>query len=452
MKLKSNYNKLVDYIFWIVFIVFTNPGDLLLAFGEDRGDGGINVADFLFVVLFGCYIFIFYKKDIGYDRTYIKVVQYFFIILLYYFLVFGYMVPIFRESSQFSITFLIIKGRHTIYSLFLVVMVYRFYLRSFLIFYKLFIISSIIVISLFVFGVVTGIEILPVEKLDRHFVKIDRIFLSSYGLMPLLIYMGIVVIVFKINIKWKKFILIGFGLMLLVWILSLTRRHIFGTLILFIMSVMLYNYFQHKVLISVKRVFSSVIYGVIIFFTISFTFPKYAEASIVTVEETINIIRYSEDSTGRKDTRLGFGRKFIVNLFIDNPLFGTGFDNRWRTHEGDSAGYESADYPLLAALAMYGIIGVLVFLPIYILLIKLLYFDINFLRNHNVDYNTIEFFIFSMFILYFIYDLLLYMNWFRPFSNLQQHEWYIYISMYLASRHLFYSNYFSTKKQINNLK
>ena len=48
MYLKSNYTKVVDYLFWIVLIIFTNPGSILKALGEDRGDGGINVVDFLF--------------------------------------------------------------------------------------------------------------------------------------------------------------------------------------------------------------------------------------------------------------------------------------------------------------------------------------------------------------------------------------------------------------------
>ena len=51
MKLEGIHRKLVDYIFWIAFILFTNPGGILEALGEDSGDGGINAKDFIFVIL-----------------------------------------------------------------------------------------------------------------------------------------------------------------------------------------------------------------------------------------------------------------------------------------------------------------------------------------------------------------------------------------------------------------
>ena len=90
---------------------------------------------------------------------------------------------------------------------------------------------------------------------------------------------------------------------------------------------------------------------------------------------------------------------------MDNPVFGTGFDNRWRTHEGDEQGYETSDYPLLAALAMKGLIGVLIFLPIYIILVKTLIRDVKFLKRNNLDTNSKEFFLYMLFILFFTINL-----------------------------------------------
>lgn len=449
MKIKSNYNELVDYLFWIVFLIFTNPGGILAALGEDRGDGGINITDYLFVVLMGLYATVFYKKDLGINIKFNKTVKYMIIFLLYYFLVFGLFVPIFKETDFSKYSFILIKSRQTIYSVSLFIMIYTFYIRSSTIFFKLLIYSSIIIITLFLITLITGIEILPIAKANRGFVNLDRIFLETYGLMPILIPMGVIMIAFKINIKWKKIIIIGFGLMFLTWLLSLTRRHIFGTLIYFFLALVIFNYFQHKALFPIGKMINVLFYFIIIGFFIYLVFPKYIAAGIETVEQTVYVIQHGETTTGRKDERLGFSRKFLINLIEENPLFGTGFDNRWRTGEGDREGYETSDYPLISAFAMKGIFGVLVFLPVYIILFKSLRFDIKFFRQNKVNYNSFEFFIFMVFILYFIYDLIQYMNWFKPVSRSTDHNWYIYLALYMASRHLYYHKYKCSLKPLN---
>jgi len=443
MKTKTNYTKLVDYIFWITFIIFTNPGDILRALGEDSGDGGINVVDFLMVILIGCYVMVFYKKDIGYDKAYNKMLKFILIFTAYHFIVFNFLVPVFKETAYSSIPFVLIKSRHEAYSIILFFLTYRFFIRSSKIFFELLIYSSIIIMILFLITVVTGIDILPISKADRRFIRIDRIFLIEYGLMPLLIPMGAVIIGFSINIKWRKFILVAFGLMFLTWLLSLTRRHIFGTFIYLFIALLLNNYFLNKRLIPFNRVFSVAFYSLIIGFIIYFSFPKYFNAGIKTLEEAVYVLQHGETTVGKKDVRFGLGKEFMQNLIKDNFVWGTGFDNRWRTAEGDKGGYEPSDYPFLSSIAMKGIIGVLIFLPIYIIIIRALRFDIKFLKKNKINFNTVEFFMLVLFILYFVYDLMQYMNWFKGVSRMKAYEWYMYLAMYLASRHIYYSKYVS---------
>lgn len=449
MLIKSNYSKVVDYLFWIVFIIFTNPGSILLALGEDRGDGGINIADLLFFVLCILYSTVFYKKDIGEDKNFSSAVKYLIVFLLYFFFLFIYIVPAINQTDYSSLMFKIIKSRQTVYSIALVIMVYTFYMRSSKIFFNLLLFSTIIIITLFLITLITGVEILPIAKADRHFITIDRIFLDEYGLMPIFIPLGVVLIVFKINIKYRYFILAGFGLMFLTWLLSLTRRHILGTFVYFTLGLIMFNFFQRKSLLPIGKIISVAFYAAIFGFLVFLTFPKYIEAGIVTVEESIYVIEHGEDRTGRKDERFGFKRQFLVNLIKKNPLFGTGFDNRWRTGAGDAMGYESADYPFIAATAMQGFFGLLVFLPIYIILVRCILYDLMFFRNNNAFTDSLEFLIFITFVLYFVFDLLQYMNWFRGVSRSTDHEWFIYFSLYLASRHLYYYKHFSNKNKFN---
>lgn len=438
--MKKNGN-LVDYIFWILFIIYTNPGGILEAiFKEDRGDGGINIVDFVFVLMFVCYMFIFYQKDLLKDILYSKTLLFIIYYVLYLYIVFGFLVPAFKETPNSSFITVFVKSRTTIFNLFLFVMIYSFFFRSYFIFIKIFMYSSVIVMVLFLISILTGVDILPIEKMNRGFIRIDRIFLIEYGLMPILIPMGIVVFIFKVEINIKRLILFAFGLMFIVWLISLTRRHIFGTIVYLFIALLFYNYYQHKALISISRMISISIYTLFIGVFLYLAFPEYINAGIKTFEETLYVMINGETKTGVVDQRLGFNKKFIVDKFIENPIFGTGFDNRWRTAAGGQEGYEAADYPFLSALAMSGISGIIFFLPIYILLIKALFRDIRFFRNTSLGYNSIEFFFIMTFIIFFSFDLIQYMNWFRPVSEQANYEMYVYLAMYFASRKLYYSS------------
>ena len=440
MTIKRDYKKTVDFVFWIVFILFTNPGGVLEALGEDSGSGGINITDLLFVVLFICYVFIFQKKDLKKNKTYNIILKLIIVTALYHFIVYNLFVPIFKGTLSVSNVFVLIKSRHEAYSVALFIMVYRFFIRSHVIFFKSLLYSSIIILILFLISIPLGIEILPVLSMTRGFVDVDRIFLINYGLMPLLIPMGIVVIAFKLKLKWRQLILIGFVLMFLAWLVSLTRRHIFGTLVYLFIAIIFSNYFLNKTLIPFNKVFTVFFYSVLTTFFVYITFPKYIDAGVKTVEETVYVIKYGETSTGKKDVRLGLGKDFMQKKIKENYLWGTGFDNRWRTGAGDREGWEAGDYPFLSAIAMKGIIGLLIFLPIYLLLIKTIFYDVKFIKKYKVDFHNVEFFMIVLFILFFTFNLIQYMNLFKPISRMKDYDWYMYLAMYLGSRYLFYNS------------
>jgi hypothetical protein len=267
----------------------------------------------------------------------------------------------------------------------------------------------------------------------------------DYGLMPLLIPMGVSMLVFKFNTKYKKQIIAGFVLLFLSYVLSITRRFIFGTFIVLFLGLIINSYILKKPLFTVKGIFRSIFISVIIASGIFLTFPKYFDAGVMAFNETVHVFRYGETTSGKKDERLGFNRVFIVNLIKKYPFFGTGFDNRWRTAEGDRQGYEAADYPLLAAIAMTGIFGLLIFLPIYIVLVKTLYNDVKFLRMNKFNYLSFEHFLLISFILFFIYDLMRYIDWFYGIAKSSDNVWYFILTLYLASRKVFYSNYVLTR-------
>ena len=444
--LKNKY-PVIDYLFWITFFLFTNPGGILEALGEDTSKAGtIDARDFLFLVIFGLFFIITYVTTIR-DINYNKATGYLAVFGIYYFFVFGFIIPELKETPGYSLFLFIKKSRKTLYSLLMFAIVYRFFIRSYIVFFRIYLLSSFVILTLFIVGFITGFEILPVERFNRGFVNIDRIFMVSEGFLPLLIPMGAAAIVFKSDFRWRNVVLINFALMFIVYLLSITRRDIIGTVIYFFIGMILFNYFQHKPIIPIKKIISVGFLFILFGFFISFAFPKYADAGVKGVKEAVHIVQYGETSTGKADVRLGLGKEFMQNLIIDNLYFGTGFDNRWRG-TGDKQGYETSDYPFLSAIAMTGIVGILIFLPIYILLVRNILYDIRFIRNNKVDFRSFHFFIFVYLIIYFIYDLLQYMNWFLPVSLSRSIKWYSFFAMYLATRYIFYANWKNKEEKL----
>ncbi len=431
----------LDYFFWIMFVLYSNPGGMLNAIGLISSDSGGGVKDLVIFSLFGCYLLsIILDKNIHIDPDYKTIVAWFAIFGIYYFLVFGYLVPSFKETLGYSLMTFLKKSRFTVYSFLIFLMTYRFYLRSGPIFFKTLIISSILAIFLFFLTVLAGIPILPIDKGNRNFVETERIFMVSYGMMHILIPIGAVVIVFfKHKFKWKKWLLIAFLFMFFAWVLSITRRRIIGTFIYIFIAVIIFNYIEGRALISPKKMLTIAAYVAITLFVVSLTFPKYLQAGYSGIQEVVQVAQTGETSAGSQDNRMGFGTKFLQKIIIDNKYFGTGFDNRWRTKEGDEQGFEAADYPFLAAIAMTGIFGVLSFLPIYILIVKFILYDLRFLRKHKVKYTSFELFGLLLLIVYFAYHLMQYMNWFIPVSSTSRYDWFAYLGIYLAARQLFYT-------------
>ncbi len=430
--------KIIEYLFWGLLIFYTNPGGIVQAFNVYYVFGKVNIWDVLFVLLSVCYISIPRKHNV-FDNDFIKVKKYLTFFLIYYFLVFVLITPIYNGNKNYSLLINLIKSRYTLYNFFLFIYIYEFFKRRWDIFLKIFLFSSVIVLIIFIQGIITKVNILPIDLMSRFFVKINRHMMIHYGLMPLLIPLGAVIIVFKLNIKFRNLILIGFALMSIAWMVSLTRRHIIGIIIYFILGILVSVLITGRYKILFRSTLKVILILVCLITSSYFIFPRYVEATRIGIIESINVIEYGATSKGEKDERLGFARPFIVELFLKHPFFGTGFDNRWRNDVGDVQGYEAADYPFLAALAMFGVMGTLVFLPVYINIIKVLKKDIWYLRRYKPKIKTLLFLILMALVLYFIYDLLQYFNYFGPISNSSDYKWYAMFALYLASRQRYYS-------------
>jgi hypothetical protein len=316
---------------------------------------------------------------------------------------------------------------------------------------KLYFVSSILILVIYLQSIITGYEILPNIVEPRGFIDVDRNLMVNYGLMPFLIPVGISFIVFRINTRFRYYILLGLALMFASWLVSLTRRQIIGTVMYLIIALILSNYFSKG---SLRKIFLLAVRIVVILAVLlmvfRITFPVYLKAGGDAIAEAWHVLKYGETSKGQIDERLKLSRPFIVEKFRESPYLGTGFDNRWKNEEGDLEGYEASDYPFLGAMAMVGILGILTFLPIYIFIIKILRKDILLLRKLAVEKTTFHLFIYAG-ILFFIFDLMKYTDYFSPvsLSGANQFPWYAYLGLYLGARRLYFKK-LSDNSVINN--
>ncbi|MBZ0183575.1 MAG: O-antigen ligase family protein [Melioribacteraceae bacterium] len=449
--MRINKRDNIDYIYWISLILFTNPGGIQEALGIFGSEGAIKMNDFLILVLVLSFMFVVNIKLHNILNR--KLIKWIIIFFIYYFVIFGYATPLFKDANS-NIAFNFIKLRFSFYSLVLFITSVPFFVRSWKLFIEVYIYSSLIILLLFIQSFLTGFDVLPREIMLREFTGFDRNFLLNYGLMPFLTQIGLTALIFRKKIKNKNLIIVGLLLMNLAWILSLTRRHILGLIITAIIVFSIFLYIEQP---NLSRKFSvvlkSVSFAILFIIALSIIKPTYIEASIEAVKSTINIIQYGEDLAGNTDERLKFfGRSRMVMEFEKSPFFGTGFDNIWRGSEGEKYGYEKSDYHFQAALAMNGLIGILFFLPVYIFLIKMIVLDLRFLRKYKYKIEPGIFVLLVSIIVYFIFHLLQYVNWFGPVSNSDKdlyYIWYLLLGGYVALRELILNKY-NTKKTVSN--
>ena len=451
----SESNKLIEtiinYLFWCMLILFTNPGGIVESLNIYYITTKININDLLFVLLTLCH-FIIPKEKTIFDIDYIRTKKLLLIFLTYYLIVFITIVPIVNGNLNYSLPEALIKSRYTVYALLISIYTYEFFKRRWDIFLNVFLFSSVVVLILFIATVVTKLHILQIGLVNRGFVNINRNLMQSQGIMPLLIPLGVVVIVFNLRIKYRNLILIGFTLMSIAYILELWRRNIIALFVFFILAIAANALINRRYTLLLGNTVKIILLIASLTFIAYLIFPRYINAAAVGIKESFSVLETERDISGRKDLRMTLDRPFINEKFYQHPFFGTGFDNRWRTTGGDNQGYEAADYPFLAALAMFGIIGLLVFLPIYFVIVKVLKLDFEFLRaNNNKNIKSVLFLFVITFMIYFVFDLVQYFNYFQAVSNSDfYYNWYIFLSLYLAARSRLYASELDVNKVESN--
>jgi len=420
-------NTILDKLFWIFLFLFTDPGGFQQGYFERKLIGQINFSDIIFVILSVLYFLLPNKHTPANNKLLRNFLIIILIWLLYYVFVFG----LFNNHND-SFTFFLIKSRYAIYTVFIAFYCANFTFRNTKLFFENLRVFSFIIFFLFFITVITNLPITPLMVFERGFVNTDRLLMYSYSFLPYLIPIALILSFFKFPLKGKNiWILLG-SLMLVTWILSLTRRHmLFTILYTFIILFLAYKFGVRKSILSPKLVLLILI--PILF--LSIFFKNYAGDSENLVNETISLITTGETSSGTIDKRISLtANYFIIGKFLDNQLFGTGYDYLWNTEEGDKLGYESTDYPFLATLAQFGIIGLLLFCPVYFFVYNLLIKVYKDVRNEIVFQSSIyDSILFLLITSVLILNIFLFTYWFYPANiNIHNFEFYVFVGMLIG--------------------
>ena len=402
MNIKIQKNTIYDHLFWISLFLYTDPGGFMTYYMP----GKIYYKLISFTIMTVLFT-ILPKKYFNNIKIYFIVI---FIWLFYYVIVYGLI-----NNSETSFMFFI-KSRFitSLIAIILSVYVYSFICRNTKLFIRYLLLFSFTIFILLFLSLLTNIQFIPISTAQRNIFEGQRNMLYSYSLIPWCMPIALVSIFFKSRLRINNLILISGSMMLVVWILSLTRRHLLFSVLYFVIISYFATKLKYLKLIVLRKAIVMIVVSLLLIFLL---FPSYLNFSKDMFNETFSVVSSGETTGGKQDQRLSLtGNKFITEIFRKNIAFGTGFDYRWSTSEGDKEGYEGSDYVFLASLAQHGIIGLLFFFPIYFYIYKNLFLKYSEIRKQKSYFFISEYdrLLFYFVMATFILDLINYVNYFAP--------------------------------------
>jgi hypothetical protein len=391
-----------DFWFWIFLNLFFDPGGYAYGFLGGTLVGPLHITDVFISGILVCLISAKVNWNFVFEDLFLKkFLFYLFLFALYYFIVYGGVVPYIQHDFDYS-TF-IVKNRVFAYGFVILIAVYVFSLKNLYYFYTSTLFIGAVCLTLFFISLFTGLQLTPVEESARYTgEEAMRVSMIGYGLFNLLFPVALITYLVsrKVNVilKYKSLLYYSGIIMIITLLITLTRRtqiDIIGMILL--LSLIVSYLFRTGKLSSILKVLMPALIVVLVLF---FTFPKYAGYVVEIGEDTFLLITTGKDSRGESDQRVSGSNDYeIVNEYIsENLLFGTGYthlfwqDGRATSSRGvkfavarDAAG----EVPIYLLLFSFGLTGAILMMPLYFLmgslffkLIKLLRFKlINFLSD-----------------------------------------------------------------------
>lgn len=388
-----------DLWFWIFLNLFFDPGGYVYGFLGGTLLGPLHASD---IYLAGMVICSFNAnislKSVFQDPFFRKYLLFLFLFTLYYFIFYGGVTPYIHNDLNYQ-TFLM-KNRTVLYSFIILILVYAFSLRNLYHFYTATLLIGTICLTLFIISLLTGVQLIPIEESARY-VGEDamRISMLSYGLFDLLFPLTLIVLIMskkiKLELKYSNWLYYSGGVMLIILLLTLTKRTQIDIIGMILIIVLIISYlFRMGKLSSLLKL---IIPALLIILFMNFTFPKYAGYITDVGKDIFLLITTGEDTRGMSDQRVKGNKAYdLVKKYIaNNLLLGTGYSYLYwkdgqamsdRGEEYSLARDAAGEVNIYFLLFGYGIAGAVLMIPLYFIMVKLFFKMIKLLRSTLIDF------------------------------------------------------------------
>jgi hypothetical protein len=379
------------FVFWLLLNLYFDPGGYQGVLFQGNIVVNLNFTDVIFILLWIPYFHLGNNlKNLKGDKYFVLFTKYMSIYMLFFVFVYGFIIPQISGRSDF-ITFLI-KSRTYFMAVLLLRPIYVFIKYGVQTNIQILIYIAAICLSLYFISLLTGLNLIPIATVDRYKDSgIMRITLWSYGIFDWVLNLAVITLLLKSNIKNKRMLLYSGLLMAFSIVLTLTRRELVGRVYSVMIILILITYlFKSQRKIRIINILAPL---VILLVLIYITFPQYIGYANNEYKSIGSLVSTGHDKEGGEDYRLaGTGDVVLMKKLIkDNLLFGIGFTrysyddlSNFRDLNNPLAGlYAGGELPYLGSLGKMGIIGVMLFLPMYFLMLRMGLKLFNILRLNN---------------------------------------------------------------------
>lgn len=376
-------NKVIESIFWLCIVFFIDPGGYIEVYNDGRLFG---IHFQLFLGLLAYTLFFLANGQRIFNKLFmLQYLRFFFIWILYYWFVHGWLVTD-VYSTPFSI---IIKGQRMFWSLAIFIPIVFFARKDVSSFIQIFSLVNIVILILFIITSLTSLQLMPITtgaEGSRGFTDLARHMMFSFGI----IYFGIPLAIASIYLNgWSKtnyLLIISASLVFVHHALLILRRELIGLLLFIIISTFLFNYLKRfHYYRAIYQVFSFrlILFISFLFFFLFLLSPDYLESTIMAFYDSIHAIFYGENLIGVEERRLSLTQNTgILKAIVDYPYFGTGFHPDWYTGDGGANEWMGSDFIFLSCIGMYGFVGLLIFVRFYFFCYRFIRDAIKLIRDY----------------------------------------------------------------------
>jgi hypothetical protein len=259
--------------------------------------------------------------------------------------------------------------------------------------YNIIVYSAVICLSLYFVSIISGINLIPIATTDRYIDSgIIRVTLWNYGLFDWVLNLAFIVLLLKIKIENKRLLYYSGILMAFAIVLTLTRRELVGRIINFLIIIIMVNYIFKS--LRNFQIVKLIIPAAFLFGLLYLTFPQYLVYATDEYKNLSKLIITGVDKEGNIDYRLaGTGDVVAMKQLIkENLFFGVGFTrysyedlSTLRNLNNTLAGlYAGGELPFLGSIGKVGLVGLILFLPLYFSLFVMSYKVIKIIRKNTL--------------------------------------------------------------------